>query len=234
MPSFVFARGWRWGGRQLRLVWVPRPFDLCFTAVPGEDISVGSCRHLISTVLTQAQLADSTLWDFCKKSCQDPRQINRWRRFRAGYLQIFSWFAYFMHKEGFCLMFGLMIWKAKNNSADTVPKSCPNGLAQGQIGFWPFRRKDMIPSWANSWKVCVSCLLRSRFILLLLEQIDCNLVLLCFGRGQNLCKQSGQMKSTVSHSENILVWFLVWSVLQHQRPWLECICAETRLFSTVI
>lgn len=47
-------------------------FDLCFTAGPGEDVSVGSCRRLISPALTQAQLVDSTLWDFAKKVVRIP------------------------------------------------------------------------------------------------------------------------------------------------------------------
>lgn len=54
-------------------------FDLCFTAGPWEDVSVGSCRRLISPALTQAQLVDSTLWDFVKKKkkkLSGPRQIN--------------------------------------------------------------------------------------------------------------------------------------------------------------
>lgn len=42
-------------------------FDLCLTAGPGEDVSVGSCRRLISPALTQAQLVDSTLWDSARK-----------------------------------------------------------------------------------------------------------------------------------------------------------------------
>lgn len=37
-------------------------FDLCLTAGPGVDGLVGSCGHLISPVLTQTQLIDSTLW----------------------------------------------------------------------------------------------------------------------------------------------------------------------------
>lgn len=62
-------------------------FDLCFTAGPGEDVSVGSCRRLISPALTQAQLVDSTLWDFAKK-LSGPRQINHWSEFRVGYHKI--------------------------------------------------------------------------------------------------------------------------------------------------
>ena len=42
-------------------------FDLCLTAGPGEDVSVGSCRRLISPALTQAQLVDRTLWDSARK-----------------------------------------------------------------------------------------------------------------------------------------------------------------------
>lgn len=44
-----------------------RAFDLCCTAGPGEDVSVGSCGRLISPALTQAQLVDSTLWDSARK-----------------------------------------------------------------------------------------------------------------------------------------------------------------------
>lgn len=47
-------------------------FDLCFTAGPGEDVSVGSCRRLISPSLTQAQLVDSTLWHFARKVVRAP------------------------------------------------------------------------------------------------------------------------------------------------------------------
>lgn len=46
-------------------------FDLCLTAGPGEDVSVGSCRRLISPALTPAQLIDSTLWDL-QESCHWP------------------------------------------------------------------------------------------------------------------------------------------------------------------
>lgn len=59
-------------------------FDLCLTAGPGEEVSVGSCRRLISPALTQAQLVDSTLWDSARK-LSGSRQINHWRGFHAGY-----------------------------------------------------------------------------------------------------------------------------------------------------
>lgn len=66
--------------------------DLCFTAGPGEDVSVGSCRRLISPPpapappsLTLAQLVDSTLWHFARKVVRGPRQINHWRGFCACY-----------------------------------------------------------------------------------------------------------------------------------------------------
>lgn len=59
-------------------------FDLCLTAGPGEDVSVGSCGRLISPALTQAQLVDSTLWDSARK-LSGPHQINHWRGFHAGY-----------------------------------------------------------------------------------------------------------------------------------------------------
>lgn len=59
-------------------------FDLCLTAGPGEDVSLGSCGRLISPALTQAQLVDSTLWDSARK-LSGPRQINHWRGFHAGF-----------------------------------------------------------------------------------------------------------------------------------------------------
>ena len=58
-------------------------FDLCLTAGPGEDVSVGSCGRLISPALTQAQLVDSTLWDSARKLSGAPsdkslERIPRW------------------------------------------------------------------------------------------------------------------------------------------------------------
>lgn len=46
--------------------------------------------------------------------------------------------------------------------------------------------------------------------------------------------QSGQMKSTVSHREDISFWFWFDLSFQHQCPWPEWIFAETRLSSSVI
>ena len=63
------------------------PFDLCPTAGPGEDISVGSCGRLISPALTQAQLVDSTLWDSAGKLSVH-RQINHWRGIHTGYCKL--------------------------------------------------------------------------------------------------------------------------------------------------
>ncbi len=62
-------------------------FDLCLTAGPGEDVSVGSCGRLISPALTQAQLVDSTLWDSARKLSR-PRQINHWRGFLTGFCKL--------------------------------------------------------------------------------------------------------------------------------------------------
>ncbi len=62
-------------------------FDLCLTAGPAEDVSVGSCGRLISPALTQAQLVDSTLWDSARK-LSGPCQINHWRGFHAGYRKL--------------------------------------------------------------------------------------------------------------------------------------------------
>lgn len=45
-----------------RFVLVQGPFDLCVTAGLGVAVSVGSCRSLISPVLSHTQLIDSTLW----------------------------------------------------------------------------------------------------------------------------------------------------------------------------
>lgn len=61
-----------------------RTFDLCLTAGPGEDISVGNCGLLISPALTRAHLIDSTLWESASK-LSGPHQINHWRGFHAGY-----------------------------------------------------------------------------------------------------------------------------------------------------
>lgn len=75
-------------------------FDLCFTAVPGEDVSVGSCRRLISPALTQAQLVDSTLWGFARKVVRGPsdkslERIPCWLSRALAQVSCFSLFAYF-------------------------------------------------------------------------------------------------------------------------------------------
>lgn len=59
-------------------------FDLCLTAGPGGEVSVNSCRRLISPALTQAQLIDGTLWDSARK-LSGPCQINHWRGFYPGF-----------------------------------------------------------------------------------------------------------------------------------------------------
>ena len=64
-----------------------RAFDLCLTAGLWEDVSVGSCGCLISPVLTQAQLIDSTLWDSARK-LSGPCQINHCRGFHAGHCRL--------------------------------------------------------------------------------------------------------------------------------------------------
>lgn len=45
-----------------RFSFLQETFDLCLTAGPGADVSVGSCRSLISPSLTQTQLIDGTQW----------------------------------------------------------------------------------------------------------------------------------------------------------------------------
>lgn len=42
-------------------------FDLCATAGPKEDVSMGSCGRFISRALTQAHLIDSILGDLPPK-----------------------------------------------------------------------------------------------------------------------------------------------------------------------
>lgn len=207
MPNFVFSR--RWGGcregGQLRLVWVPRPFDLCFTAVPGEDISVGSCRRLISAVLTQAQLADSTLWDFCKKSCQDPV---RYIAGDASTLVIsrvsLSLLTFYTEREFVWCLVWWLIWNKKKmwyerRYPSYVPAALLSYLAHRQIGFHSLvfslseERTRLLSEPAHErpvWLTKVLCWLRSRFILPLLEQIDWTRILLYFGGAQNLCRQS--------------------------------------------
>lgn len=74
-------------------------FDLCLTAGPGEDVSVGSCGRLISPPLTQAQLVDSTLWDSARKlsgppSDKSPERIPRWLSQALAPVACFSLFAY--------------------------------------------------------------------------------------------------------------------------------------------
>lgn len=64
-----------------------KAFDLCLTAGPGEDFSVGSCGCLISPVLTQAQLIDGALWDSARK-LSGPCQINHRRGIHSGYLKL--------------------------------------------------------------------------------------------------------------------------------------------------
>lgn len=82
-----------------------RPFDLCFTAGPGEDVSVGSCRRLISPSLTQAQLVDSTLWHFARKVVRTPSDKSQERipcllSQALAPVSCFSLFAYFELQRG--------------------------------------------------------------------------------------------------------------------------------------
>ncbi|TKS85380.1 hypothetical protein D9C73_019962 [Collichthys lucidus] len=74
-------------------------FDLCLTAGPVEDVSVGSCGRLISPPLTQAQLVDSTLWDSARKlsgppSDKSPERIPRWLSQALAPVACFPLFAY--------------------------------------------------------------------------------------------------------------------------------------------